>query len=488
MNLRELLRAAGADHPIDLPISGVTVHPEQTGPGSLFVAIDTPLGKGHARLRQVIKRGASALVVERAEAVPAGTTCPVIIVDSSRRAAALLASRFFGDVHRDLRLWAVTGTKGKSTVCHLLESIHRAAGISTGLFATKLQRFGGDERLNAYTTPEAPDLHEALHRMHGAGATDVIVEASSLGIAFDRLHGLRFEGTVFTNLGRDHLTAHGGMDAYSAAKARLFTDFTGEPTSPAPLAIVNVDDPFGEHIAEIARGTVVTYGIDHGEIRFEDLQLGPAGITGRVAGLRVESQLCGRHNAFNVAAAVALAVHTGLPPTSITDGIRMLTGIPGRMERIASASSGVAAFVDYAHTPESVAAALDTLRAMYGSRRLVAVLGCSGGTDPSKRPEMARIAIERADRCVFTADNPRLEDPRAIADQMIAGQAPSTWEVELDRTAAIQRGLELAMPDGILAVLGKGDETVQEIGWEKQPFDDRDVVRAALVRSADSRR
>lgn len=484
MNLRELLSVAGLDHPSDLPITRITAEPERAGPGSLFVAIDTPVGKGHARLRQVVKRGASALVVERAEAVPAGTTCPVIVVEDTKRILAILASRFFEDAHRQLRIWAVTGTKGKSTVSHLLESIHRAAGVRTGLIATGIDRFEDDERSTVHMPAEVPELHESILRMHTAGATDLILEATSFSIAFGRLHGLRFAGAIFTNLGRDHLVTHGGIEAYAAAKAQLFTDFA-QPSSQNMLSVVNVDDPWGQHIAQIARGTVVTYGIEHGEIRFEDLQLGPAGITGTVAGIRIESSLCGRHNAYNVTAAVALAVRSGLPATAIAAGVRELTGIPGRMERIGDASS-IAAFVDYAHTPESVAAALDTLRVMYGSRRIVAVVGCSGGTDPTKRPEMARMAVARADRCVFTADNPRLEDPQSIADQMVGGLDGGgipTWEIHLDRGAAIARGLELAAPDGVLAVLGKGDETVQEIGFEKRPFDDRAVLRAAIARA-----
>ncbi|HEY5933622.1 MAG TPA: UDP-N-acetylmuramoyl-L-alanyl-D-glutamate--2,6-diaminopimelate ligase [Kofleriaceae bacterium] len=474
MTLRELLAAAGIPNGDDSPVLGLTADPARTGPGIVFVAIDTPLARGHARVRQAIKRGASALVVESLARVPANPPCPVFVVADSKRTLAMLAAALFGHAHRELRLWAVTGTKGKSTVCHLLAEILKASGTAPGLLATKVQRIGSTERASEYTTPEAPELHEALRGMVDAGAVDVIVEASSIGIAFDRMHGLALAGAVFTNLGRDHLTTHGGLDALKAAKARLFTDFD------APLCVVNVDDPWGETLAQIAAGRVVTYGLAKGELQFENLAFGPGGITGTIAGMRIASPLLGRHNASNVLAAAALGVAAGWPAGAIVDGIGCLAGVAGRLERI---TGDIAAYVDYAHTPESVDAVLETLRQIHGDRRLVAVLGCSGGTDPTKRPEMARAAVARADHCIFTADNPRLEDPNEIAKQMVAGLAgQETWEIEIDRRAAIERGVELARPDGVLAVLGKGDETSQEIGWESHAFDDRVVLAAALAR------
>jgi UDP-N-acetylmuramoyl-L-alanyl-D-glutamate--2,6-diaminopimelate ligase len=454
-------------------------------PGSAYVACDLPGLPGYAALDEAVERGATVVVVDREVSFPSAARCRIVVVRDSRKAYSTMCANFFGNAHRQLSIYAVTGTTGKTSTCYLLESIFDCAGLKTGQIGTVARRLGAREVASSCTTPEPYELHRLLREMRETGITHVVLEVSSIGIAEERIWGLEFDGMVFTNLGHEHLTYHGGMENYRQAKARLFTEYASA-AGRRQVSAINVDDPFGEYLASIARGEVITYGVK-GEVSGGTLVLDGDGIRGEVCGVPVRSLLIGPHNAYNILAAVALTRHVGLPPEAISEGISRLGSIPGRLERVGP-DGGVKVFVDYAHTPESVWVILSTLREIFAGRRLVAVLGCGGSSDAQKRPVMARLAVEKSDACIFTTDNPRREDPVEIIGDMLKEIDVEELfdqrrlEIVMDRREAIRHGLEMAGDAGVLVILGKGHERVQLIRDRAIPFDDREVASEALAR------
>jgi UDP-N-acetylmuramoyl-L-alanyl-D-glutamate--2,6-diaminopimelate ligase len=288
---------------------------------------------------------------------------------------------------------------------------------------------------------------------------------------------------VFTNLGHEHLTYHGGRENYGATKARLFTEYA---RNQRPVCAINMDDKFGEQLAKIAEGDVITYGID-GDVSGEALTLTSRGIEGEVCGIPVHSSLLGVHNGSNILGAIALTKKLGIPSQAISDGVSQLTTVPGRLERVAN-EEGLDVFVDYAHTPESVLVVVLTLKRIFAGRRLIVVVGCGGYSDRAKRPLIAGIAFKNSDVCIITSDNPRHEDPQSIIADMLKGipsdDSKTKPEVVIDRRGAIQRGVELLRAGGgVMAILGKGHERYQIVGTETFPFDDREVVSEILLQT-----
>jgi UDP-N-acetylmuramoyl-L-alanyl-D-glutamate--2,6-diaminopimelate ligase len=289
---------------------------------------------------------------------------------------------------------------------------------------------------------------------------------------------------VFTNLGHDHLSYHGGLENYQKAKSRLFTEYASAEGK-RPVCAINIDDSFGAYLATIAEGEIVTYGLKKGDIRGSNLAFNASGIEGKVGEIPIRSSLLGAHNIYNILGAIALSRKIGISSESIADGISCLSSIPGRLEWIDN-KSGIDVFVDYAHTPESVSTTLVTVRQMFSGRRLVAVIGCGGNRDRSKRPVMARIAVKNSSVCIFTSDNPRQENPMAIIEDMLDGVHPEELikqgrlKVIVDRRQAIHRGVEMAKNGGVLVILGKGHERFQIVGDEAISFDDREVAVEAL--------
>jgi UDP-N-acetylmuramoyl-L-alanyl-D-glutamate--2,6-diaminopimelate ligase len=485
MRIGELLDGVdvvSADCP-DAAVEGLSYFAHKIRPGWAYVACDLPWMPGYSVLGEAVDRGASVVVVDREADILHGSKCCVIVVRDSKKAYSTMCANFFGNVHRRLSLYAVTGTKGKTSTCHILESIFGSAGIKAGLIGTVVRKIGDRVAASTCTTPDPFELHGLMYVMRAAGVTHVVLEASSIGISEKRLWGLHFDGMIFTNLGREHLTYHGGMENYRNAKARLFTEHVWACGKRSVCAL-NVDDPFGAHLASVVKGEVVTYGT-RGEVSWSDLAIDADGISGEVCGIPVRSPLLGPHNAHNVLGAVALSRKMGLPAESITEGVSHVNSIPGRLERVSNDGLGDV-FVDYAHTPESVQVVLETMKKIFAGRPLVTVIGCGGGTDRSKRPVMAKIAAENSDACIFTSDNPRHEDPLSIIEDMLAGvgREPSAergrLEVVADRREAIHRGVEIAGDTGALVILGKGHERFQIVGNQMIPFDDREVAAEAL--------
>jgi UDP-N-acetylmuramoyl-L-alanyl-D-glutamate--2,6-diaminopimelate ligase len=458
------------------------------GPGTLFFACRLPRESRPRDVQEAAGLRAAAIVLDEDDPRRgvAGAV-PVVVVRRVNQAYSTACANFFGNAHRHLRCYAVTGTKGKTTTSHLADSILKSAGLRTGLITSLVRRVGRREMVSDLTTPDACELHGLLRRMHAAGVTDVVIEASSIGLAEDRLHGIRFEGVLLTNLGTDHFEYHGGAAEYRAVKRRLFTDAAFHSRGRL-LSVLNADDPFGRELAGETRGSVVTYGIDRGDVRATDVELTSAGIRATAAGVRFESPLIGRHNLYNIVAAAALTGAVLKSSGAIARGIAAVRGLPGRLEPVTvPLPPGVDVLVDYAHTPESVQAVMTAAQSLARGRRIVVVLGCRGGGDRDKRSPMAKIAIGHADACILTSNNPNVEDPHAIVRDMIADLPAAELarsgrlHVVIDRREAIFRAVHEAAPDGLVLVLGRGSQATQIVGRYETPFDDREVARDAMT-------
>jgi UDP-N-acetylmuramoyl-L-alanyl-D-glutamate--2,6-diaminopimelate ligase len=464
----------------------------RVAPGACFACVPGSQTDGHAFAPQAVANGAVALLVER----PLGLGISEARVPDVRLVLGPLAARLAGEPSRAMRCLGVTGTNGKTTTTYLLRAIAEAAGERTGLVGTTGAHIGsapvgGDPGLD-FTTPEATDLQPLLARMRDDGVQTVALEVSSHALAQHRIDGTYFAAACFTNLSHDHLDFHGDVDAYFAAKASLF-----DPARCA-VGVVNLDDPRGAELVSLAhaRGLEVrTFAVDDAlaDYGVEELAVGADGsrfiIVDRRGGERVgiELPLLGRVNASNALAAAATYSAAGGALAHAAAGLARAPVVPGRLERV-DAGQPFAVLVDYAHTPDALEHALATARELAAAPasspgRVAVVFGCGGDRDVAKRPEMGAAAAV-ADLVMVTNDNPRSEDPDAIADAASAGVRGAGAEprVELDRRAAIRAALEWARPGDVVLVAGKGHETGQTIGDETFPFDDRKVAREELAR------
>ena len=444
--------------------------------GALFFCVRGKRVDGHDLAWEAIERGAVALVVERVLDVDV----PQLLVPAVRESMAVAADVFFAEPTKELELAGVTGTNGKTTTAFLLRAILESAGRRPGLVGTVEWQVGGEHRPAPFTTPEAIDLQRLFREMLDAGDHSAAVEASSHGAALRRLDRVRFDALVFTNLSQDHLDLHGTMEEYFRAKRRLFTG-----PQPPPAA-VSVDTDWGRQLADdlrdLHRAPLVTFGLaEHAEIRPEGLELGAAGATFRAGGIDVTTPLQGLFNVENALAAVAAGLLLDLDEEAIAEGIASVEAVPGRFEPI-DEGQPFAVFVDYAHTPDSLATVLRTARALAAGRVLV-VFGAGGDRDRGKRPLMGKVAAELADVTIVTSDNPRSEAPLAIIQDVLQGAGVDV-EIDPDRRSAIERAISLADEGDVVVIAGKGHEQGQEAAGEVSPFDDREVARDALRRVA----
>jgi UDP-N-acetylmuramoyl-L-alanyl-D-glutamate--2,6-diaminopimelate ligase len=433
-------------------------------PGTVFVALRGAHVDGHAFLSAAVAGGAAAVVVE----TEVDLDVPQIVVPDTRAAISRLADAFFDQPSRALRIAGVTGTNGKTTTVHLIQAIVGAAGSPCGVIGTLGAAFGERRWPLANTTPPALELQALLAELRAAGAAAAAMEVSSHALALGRVDDVRFAVAAFTNLTRDHLDFHGSLAEYANAKRRLL--------AMAPLAAINVDDPVG---AAFAREFphAFTYAIDApAHLRAEGLQLDAAGSSFSVDGAAVRLPLRGRFNVYNALAAFAAARALGVPAAAIVRALATVHAVPGRMERIVD-PAGIDAIVDYAHTPDALENVLHAARESTAGN-LIVVFGCGGDRDAGKRALMGEIAVRLADRVIVTSDNPRSEDPAAIARAIAAG---GPTRIVLDRRSAIRAAIAAAAAGDTVVVAGKGHETYQIVGDRVLPFDDREEVRAAFA-------
>lgn len=470
----------------DRAITAVAYDSRRVIPGAVFVALKGLRADGGTYTAQAASRGAIAIVSE--SAAPEGFAIPWLTVSDSRLALAVLADRYFDQPSRRMPVVGVTGTNGKTTTAYLLASILDAAGLRAGMLGTVAYRIGGEDREASRTTPEAPDVQQLLNEMLAHGCKSAVMEVSSHALSLKRVDGMRFAAGIFSNLTRDHLDFHADMEAYFAAKRRLF-----EMLPPDAPGVINLDDPRGAALVEIC-GQPVTYAVNAAA----DVTPGPIEMT--LTGLRfdvktpkgtihISSKLVGRPNVYNILAATAAAAALDVPIPAIEAGISGLSGVPGRFEVVSQATDDVTVVVDYAHTDDALRNLLETARPL-SSKRLITVFGCGGDRDRSKRPLMGMVAARLSDVVVITSDNPRSEDPARIIEEIERGipagreassRAP-VIESFVDRAAAIERAVSIANAGDVVLIAGKGHEKYQQIGDRVLPFDDGEVARTALAK------
>jgi len=455
-------------------ISGITDDSRAVAAGALFLAVRGADRDGHDFLPMAAERGATAAVVDD----PSRTTLPALVVSDTRRAAAIAATAYYDAPARALRLVGVTGTNGKTTTVgmlrHLLDELDaRAASIGTlgVLVGGEGEPFDGGSGL---TTPGPVELQRVLRALHDRGVRTVAMEASSHALHQRRVEGLAFEAAVFTNLTRDHLDYHGTMEAYLEAKAMLIGHL-----APEGVAVINADDPAWEALPRAKR--TVRFGTTRAaDVHATDVRCTPDG--SRFALVfdgqphEVALPMLGDFNVANALAAAACAWALGMKPETIVARLGTMPQVPGRLE-IVNARPTV--LRDYAHTPDALERAIDAVRP-FATGRLIVVFGCGGDRDRGKRPEMGRIAVDRADVAIATSDNPRTEDPERILDDIEAGMHGAAHERIEDRRSAIARAIDLAAPQDVVLLAGKGHETYQIRGTTKFPFDERLSVREII--------
>jgi UDP-N-acetylmuramoyl-L-alanyl-D-glutamate--2,6-diaminopimelate ligase len=477
------------DAAADTDVTGITSDSRAVRPGDLYAALPGSRAHGAGFATAAREAGAVAVVTDLAGARPARAAgLPAFVVDNPRDAVGALAAWVYGEPARDLQVIGVTGTNGKTTTTYLLEAGLRATGHRTGLVGTIETRIGDETVPSVRTTPEATDLQALLAVMRERGVDAVAMEVSSHALALGRVDGTSYDVAVFTNLTEDHLDFHADLDDYFSAKAALFTPGRSR------VAVVNIDDGYGERLAADIAIPVVTVspgGRRDAAWRAEKVEVTSGGSTFRLVGpdgVTVDgaTALVGAFNVDNAVLAVVALVQAGADPAAAAKGVADCAGIPGRMERVA-AGQDFLALVDYAHSPDALERLLAAARGLTqgGSGRVLLVVGCGGDRDRHKRSVMGEIAARGADVAVLTNDNPRSEDPQAILaalkDGAMGAGGPATVEVVPDRKAAIEKAVGLAGPGDVVVVAGKGHEQGQETAGVVQPFDDRAVLRAAIA-------
>ncbi len=425
--------------------------------GALFCCVPGAATDGHDHAADAVARGAVALLVER----PLQVGAVEVQVPSTRLAMAPIAAAMHGRPSQQLDVIGVTGTNGKTTVTHLLGAILTGAGRPTAVLGT----LSGER-----TTPEAPELQRQLARFVAEGMDAAAIEVSSHALDQHRVDATRFAVAVFTNLSRDHLDHHGSMEEYFRAKARLFRPDLAE------RAVVCTDDPHGRLLRDAA--DVPTTGYSARDAT--DVAVSLSGTTFTWRGQHVALPLLGRFNVLNALAALEAAVALGVDPAAAAAGASSTEPVPGRFERVDD-GVGPAVVVDYAHTPDGLEKLLEAAREL-ATGRVVVVFGCGGDRDRSKRPLMGAVASTHADRAVLTTDNPRTEDPAAIAAEVLAGvPGGAAVEAVADRRAAIAAAIDQAVAGDVVVIAGKGHEIHQLIGSDRVAFDDRVVAREVLA-------
>jgi len=472
-------------------VSGVQHDSRQVAAGDLFVAVPGETHDGITFVDDAIERGAVAVMAEQL----LDCQVPQLTVPDARVGLGCAAELVYGAPTSVLHTVGITGTNGKTTTAYLLKCAIEGVSATPALVGTTGLLTADAERPSLHTTPEGDDISRFARQALDGGATHLVLEVSSHGIAMHRVDALDFEVAAFTNLSRDHLDFHESMVRYGEAKARLFTAL--EPRR----AVVHVDDPFGAELADRLPVPVIRcsrHSGSHAEILAIDWSVTRAGIRADVetpAGLvEIHSPMLGEHNLENLLVALGCAHALGLDLKAVSRAWETAAGSPGRLERIAHPQD-VAVLVDYAHTPDALQRVLGTMWAVT-PKRLIVVFGAGGDRDKGKRPEMGRVGVHGAELCVLTSDNPRSEDPQYILDEVEAGakQAGGT-RIEpselstarhgycrlVDRKEAIGAAIRAARAGDTVLLAGKGHENYQVIGTERAHFDDREEARAAIA-------
>ena len=478
-----ILRETQGD--LDLDINSIRMDSRKIEPGDLFAAVKDFYRDGHSYIAHAVEQGAAAVLLSDPPNEEIGV--PWVRVHNVLECLGPMCSRLHDFPSKKMAVIGVTGTNGKTTTAKMLEAIIASDAQKGGFIGTTGVSYGSTKVHTGLTTPEAPEFQELLSKMLSEGVQSAAVEVSSHGITLKRVHGTDFSCGVFTGLGRDHLDFHEDMSDYAETKINWMLGAVDH--SPVGRGgVVPLDDETGRIILSEFRGNIYSFGFDEeADIYPQALEYSAKGTSGRLASpsgsLSLNLNVPGKHNVRNAMAAAGAALIMGIEPISIVEGLQSFKGVPGRFESIDN-ERDLFIYVDYAHTPDALQAALKSLREI-SSGRVIAVFGCGGDRDRAKRPEMAQAAVENADIIVVTSDNPRSEDPDVIISDILVGvPGGANGErvfVEADRRAAIKSAVEMAEPGDAILIAGKGHETSQIIGDKVIPFDDAQIVREVLV-------
>lgn len=476
MRLKDLLAgleilAATAD--LDMEISNVRWDSRQAGPGDLFVALSGYTVDGHRFIPQAMSAGAAAVLCQ----VPPEGEVPYVRVADSRRALAVVGGNFYGHPSEGMTMVGVTGTNGKTTTTYLLKAILEAQGKKVGLIGTNQNMIGQEALPTERTTPESFELQGLFARMRDAGCTHVVMEVSSHSLDLGRVDGVRFAVGLFTNLTQDHLDYHKTMENYAAAKARLFAQ--------CEKAAINLDDEWSGFMRERADCPVLTYSAksDAADLVARDIQYSAAGVkfcaVREMSIERVKLAIPGAFSVYNALGVLACMCLLDVPMRASAGAMATAAGVKGRVE-VVPTDGDYTILIDYAHTPDALENVLRSMGTV-AQGRLVALFGCGGDRDTTKRPKMGKIAAELADFVIVTSDNPRTEDPDAIIRDILTGIPKGTaMEVIPDRREAIAWAIEHHQPGDVILLAGKGHEDYQIIGKTKIHLDEREVVADVL--------
>ncbi|RBP73169.1 UDP-N-acetylmuramoyl-L-alanyl-D-glutamate--2,6-diaminopimelate ligase [Marinobacter nauticus] len=467
----------------DVTIHGLKTDSRKVQPGDAFIALAGARTPAEHYMDQAISAGATAILLESEQERQCHERHGALIVPVVGLRARLgrIADRFFEHPSRHLRVIGVTGTNGKTSVTQYISQLLRETGTPCGLLGTLGYGMPGSIESATHTTPDVVQVNRVLNRIRNEGGRAAVMEVSSHALDQGRVDNLTMTGAVFTNLTRDHLDYHGSMEAYGEAKARLFL------REELHFSVINFDDPFGRQLYGQLEGQCdrVRYSLHEAQTELWLKEFAPtaSGFSARVDGQWGEFDLTvpllGSFNASNVLAALATVLTLGVPVERAVSVVRDLSPPPGRLERF-TGPTGKHVVVDYAHTPDALANALEALRP-HTRGRLICVFGCGGDRDPGKRPEMAKEAEKRADYVIVTDDNPRTEQPERIVSDISAGFTQAgRWQVIHDRAQAIAEALGMANEDDLVLIAGKGHEAYQEIRGQKLPFSDAEQVRHLL--------
>lgn len=473
--LKELLESVeclSVTGSLSKPIDRLAFDSREVGPGTLFFATRGTQTDGHHFIDGAIDRGAVAVVCEVLPEVLREGITYLCVADSSV-ALGRIASAFYGHPSSRLKLVGITGTNGKTTTATLLYQLFRQLGYKVGLISTVVYCIDDEQVASTHTTPDSIRLNEMMERMVVQGCEYCFMEVSSHSLVQHRIEGLCFEGAVFSNITHDHLDYHHTFAEYIRAKKLLFDAL---PTG--AFALINVDDRNGTVMVQNTKAQVKTYALQgFADYRCRIVEMHIDGMLLNLDGAEVWVKFLGRFNAYNLTAVYATALLLGADRDEVLRIVSSLVSVSGRFEYVRSAD-GVTAIVDYAHTPDALQNVLRTIHEIRrAGQRLYVVVGCGGNRDKTKRPEMAKIAVDHSDMAILTSDNPRLEDPEVIIGEMKAGVDPSSSYLAItNRHEAIRTAVALARPGDIILLAGKGHETYQDIAGVKHHFDDKEEI------------
>lgn len=465
-------------------ISSIKTHSKEVLKNSLFVALKGERQDGHLFLKEVVERGAAALLVEETSQVPLNFKGLVLKTKDTRSSLSLLLNELYDFPSKKFFSVGVTGTNGKTTTAFMIERIFSHCGWKTGLIGSIEQRCGDKKWPSPLTTPEPVELFQRLKDFLDLEARALVMEVSSIGLHQQRVEGMDFNISLFTNLSRDHMDYHKNLEDYFQSKKRLFSLSPGE--SKNKVFLVNRDDKWGHRLLKELKGPCFTFGAKGGDFSFEIKKGSLSHTLFKIhtpkGGAEIRLPLPGLYNVYNAMAACTSALMAGFPLDSVKKALESFTGVPGRMERVTPLDHPFQVFVDYAHTPDALKTVLKTLKSQRAKKgRVVAVFGCGGDRDRGKRAEMTKVALALSDQVILTSDNPRSESPDQIVKDCLSGiKNKNSLQVHWDRGLAIKEAVLKSRPGDLILIAGKGHESFQIVNGKKHPFSDREEAKKNL--------